>query len=73
MIETIPEFYSYQLIGTIDLLAYIGPGGGLAAIGTLLAVVVGLMAAVFGFLWYPIKRMLRRKDDATATRKENVT
>ena len=54
-------------------LAYVGPGGGLAAIGALLAVVAGLFAAVFGFLWYPIKRMLKGKKSkaAKAARDEN--
>jgi len=41
-------------------MAYIGPGAGLSAIGALLAIVVGIVVAVFGFLWYPIKRLLRR-------------
>ncbi len=40
--------------------AYIGPGSGLSAIGAFLAAVVGLAVALFGFVWYPIKR-LRRK------------
>jgi len=55
------------------ILAYVGPGGGLAAIGTLLAIVVGLMAAVFGFLWYPLKRMLRGKQDAAESANEKLT
>jgi hypothetical protein len=38
--------------------AYFGPGAGLAAIGSLLALVVGVIAAFFGFLWYPVKRLL---------------
>lgn len=55
-------------------LAYIGPGSGLAAIGALLAVVAGLFAAVFGFLWYPIKRVLRRRDKTATTHNEgNLT
>lgn len=40
--------------------AYIGPGAGLSAIGALLALVVGIGAAVLGFVWYPIKRVLRK-------------
>ncbi len=40
-------------------LAYIGPGGGLYAIGAFLAIVVAIVAALFGFVWYPIKRALR--------------
>ncbi len=41
--------------------AYIGPGAGLSAIGAFLAVVAGIIVAIFGFLWYPIKRLLRKK------------
>jgi hypothetical protein len=39
--------------------AYIGPGAGLSAFGALLALVVTLIVAIFGFIWYPIKRMTR--------------
>jgi hypothetical protein len=39
--------------------AYIGPGAGLSAIGTFLALVAGIILAIFGFLWYPIKRLYR--------------
>jgi hypothetical protein len=40
--------------------AYIGPGAGLSAIGTFLAVVLGVIIALFGFVWYPLKRLLRK-------------
>lgn len=40
-------------------MAYIGPGAGLSAIGAFLAILAALVVAVFGFLWYPIKRLLR--------------
>lgn len=40
--------------------AYIGPGAGLSAIGSLLALVVALIVAIFGFLWYPIKRLMKK-------------
>jgi len=36
-------------------IAYIVPGAGLSAIGALLALVFGLIVAVFGFVWYPIR------------------
>lgn len=49
------------------LLAYIGPGAGLTAIGAFLTLVVGLFVAVLGFVWYPIKRLLRRGSAGTAT------
>ena len=41
-------------------LAYVGPGAGLTAIGTLLAFIGAICLAVVGFVWYPVKRMLRR-------------
>ncbi|WP_298976283.1 hypothetical protein [uncultured Roseobacter sp.] len=43
--------------------AYIGPGAGLGAIGILIAIIGGILLLVVGFLWYPIKRMMRKKRD----------
>ncbi|KPJ83804.1 MAG: hypothetical protein AMS19_03060 [Gemmatimonas sp. SG8_23] len=40
--------------------AYVGPGAGLTAIGAALALVGGILLGVFGFVWYPIKRLLLR-------------
>lgn len=40
-------------------LAYVGPGAGITAIGTAFAFVGGLLLAVVGFIWYPVKRLLR--------------
>lgn len=40
--------------------AYIGPGAGLSAIGAFLAIVAGVFVAIFGFLWYPIKRLVKK-------------
>jgi membrane protein implicated in regulation of membrane protease activity len=42
--------------------AYIGPGVGLGAIGVTIAIVLGLVLLVAGFLWYPLKRLFRRRD-----------
>ncbi|WP_193369825.1 hypothetical protein [Pelagibius marinus] len=40
--------------------AYIGPGAGISAIGTVVALLGALALMIVGFVWYPIKR-LRRK------------
>lgn len=40
--------------------AYIGPGAGVSAIGTLLAIVAAIILMVVGFVWYPLKRLLRK-------------
>jgi hypothetical protein len=39
--------------------AYIGPGAGVSVIGGALALVAGVVLAIAGFVWYPIKRLLR--------------
>lgn len=38
-------------------LAYGGPGSVISGIGALLAAVGALLAALFGFVWYPLKRI----------------
>ena len=40
--------------------AYIGPGAGLSAIGTVVAFFGAIFLAVIGFVWYPIKRLLAK-------------
>ena len=53
-------------------LAYIGPGAGLSAFGTLAAFASALFLAVVGFVWYPLKRLLGlfRKREASETIEE---
>ena len=40
--------------------AYIGPGAGIAAIGTVIALIGGILLAILAFFWYPIKRLLAK-------------
>lgn len=39
--------------------AYVGPGAGLTVLGALLAFLAAVLMAVIGFVWYPVKRLLR--------------
>jgi len=41
-------------------LAYVGPGAGLTAVGTILAFIFAALLSVVGFIWYPVKRILRK-------------
>lgn len=43
--------------------AYIGPGAGLTAIGAALALVGAVLLGIVGFFWYPLKRLLRGKNE----------
>jgi len=40
--------------------AYIGPGGVLSGIGSFIALVGAIILAIIGFLWFPIKRLLKK-------------
>lgn len=42
-------------------LAYIGPGAGLGAIGTAIGVILAILLLSVGFIWYPLRRFLRRR------------
>lgn len=42
-------------------LAYIGPGVGAGAIGAVLGVIGSIFLGLFAILWYPIKRMMKRR------------
>lgn len=49
--------------------AYIGPGAGIGAIGSLIAVVSAGVLTLIGLVWYPVRQLLRfrrsrREDDA---------
>ncbi|WP_139218723.1 hypothetical protein [Roseivivax halotolerans] len=48
--------------------AYVGPGAGLTAIGTLIALAAAILLAVVGFVWYPMKRMMRNRAERQDTR-----
>ena len=43
-------------------LAYGGPGAGISAIGSLLSLVAAAGLAILGFIWYPIRRLLRSRN-----------
>jgi hypothetical protein len=47
------------ILGAAPAQAYIGPGAGLSAIGSLLALVAAVLVGIVGFLWYPMKRILK--------------
>ncbi|MDZ7722079.1 MAG: hypothetical protein U5R06_04435 [candidate division KSB1 bacterium] len=60
--QVLLTFVALLLTGQIaTLVAYIGPGSGLSAIGTLIAFVAALLLAIIGFVWYPVKRLMAKR------------
>ena len=52
--------------------AYIGPGAGLSAIGSLIALALAIIIALVGFVWFPLKRIRdARKNNAQDSDKQN--
>jgi hypothetical protein len=49
------------LFSTAAAHAYVGPGLGLGVIGAILGAVLTVILAIAGVVWYPIKRMLKKK------------
>ena len=43
--------------------AYIGPGAGITAIGTAIALIGAIILAIVGFIWYPVKRLRAKLRD----------
>jgi len=50
--------------------AYIGPGTGLSALGSLLALIAAIVVAIVGFVWFPLKRIMRKRKLAAGPDRE---
>lgn len=69
-------FATFALIAFLALtpetaLAYVGPGAGLSAIGSVLAFLGVIFLMIVGFFWYPAKRLIarfRKPPDADKTK-----
>ena len=44
--------------------AYIGPGAGISAIGSLLVLIAVVLLSIVGFVWYPVKRLMKNRRTA---------
>lgn len=40
--------------------AYVGPGLGLGTIGAFFGVIVAVLLAIIGLIWYPFKRLFKK-------------
>ena len=71
-----PSWLAALLIGIVlpnSALAYIGPGAGLSAIGTVVAVIGAFLLLIVGFIWYPMKRVLRVRKENKYTAEKKPT
>ena len=47
--------------------AYVGPGLGVGALAVVLGVIVSVLLAIFAIVWYPFKRMLKKRKVSAKT------
>jgi hypothetical protein len=52
--------------------AYVGPGLGLGTIAIILGVLGSILLAIFAVLWYPIKRMLKKRQAHAESRQQQL-
>lgn len=43
--------------------AYVGPGLGAGVLWTILGFIIAIFAGLFGILWFPIKRLFKKKGE----------
>ena len=46
---------------TTSAFAYLGPGIGAGAIAATLGIIIAIFAALFGLIWFPLKRLIKKK------------
>ena len=51
----------YLILQAPSLFAYLGPGMGLGAFITMIAFFIGVLLLIIAFVWFPIKRWLKKK------------
>ena len=56
------------LLSADPALAYIGPGAGLAAVSAVLGLVGSFLLALVSIIYYPIKRLLKRRKKSGTNR-----
>ena len=54
-------FAVFLLVSAAPAQAYMGPGAGLAFIGSLLALIAAIAVGAAGLVWYPLKRLIHMR------------
>ena len=52
----------FSLITTSSF-AYLGPGVGGGVIAATIGIIVAIFAALFGLIWFPVKRLLKKRKE----------
>lgn len=64
---------AFAVLMPAEALAYTGPGAGISALGSMLALLAAIGFALVGFVWYPVKRLIKGLRKAPAANASPVT
>ena len=62
MYKLILKILFFSLLSTSSY-AYLGPGVGGGMIAATIGVIVAIFAALFGLIWFPVKRLLKKRKE----------
>ncbi len=51
--------------------AYLGPGLGGGVIAATIGIIVAIFAALFGLIWFPVKRLLKNRKEKKEQRQQD--
>ena len=57
---------------TTSSYAYLGPGIGGGIIAATFGVIIAILAAIFGLIWFPLKRFLKKKKEKEKNKQNNI-
>ena len=72
MIKLIISLNLFFLFFSIPSYAYLGPGIGGGILMATLGVIVAIFAALFGLIWFPVKRLLKKRKETFASNNFNT-
>ncbi|MEE4378250.1 MAG: hypothetical protein V2J55_12180 [Candidatus Competibacteraceae bacterium] len=71
MKKSIALLFLLLLIGIAPVQAYIGPGAGIPVLGSLLGLLATVVLAIAAILFWPIRKLLKRKKAARAAQTDD--
>ena len=63
MLKLILSFVVIFLITSSSSFAYLGPGVGGGIIAASIGILVAIVATIFGIIWFPLKRFLKKRKE----------
>lgn len=71
MLKLVYISFTFCLIASPSF-AYLGPGVGGGVVAATIGIVVAILAALFGLIWFPFKRLLKKRKEQKVEQQKKV-